>query len=574
MEGRPPVTPAAPATERFDVVVLGSGAAALTAALAAHDAGARVAVYEKAEHVGGTSAWSGGMVWIPCNHHMAEQGLPDNRDDVLRYITSLSLGTVEPALAGALVDAGPDMVRWLEASTPVQFQIVEGFPDYHPEHPGGSVEGGRSLECPLYPFVELGEWADRVTVGRQSNGHVLMNETTLGRGDPPDPAELARRQVRDERACGQGLIGRLLRGCLDRAIVPRTGCPATSLIMVDGRVTGVRIASADEVLGEFEVEAGGGVVLATGGFEWNEELKRSFLRGPLTRTVSVPTNTGDGLKMAMRAGASLGNMREAWWVPTIDVPDADGEMFAWMVNRERTRPHCIMVNRAGRRFANEAANYNAFGAAFHNLDVNAFDYPNLPAHMVFDHAYLTRYGLARYHGEGAVPTWLVRRDSLAELAAAIDVDAAGLTDTVARWNAFSADGHDADFSRGQSAHDTWWGDPSRPGALTTLGPIDAPPYYAVEVHSGALGTKGGPRTTVDGQVIDLDGAPIPGLYAAGNVMASAMGPTYGGGGGTLGPGMVFGYLSGRHAAGAAAHASMVGAGVAGMAGVQETGGTA
>jgi len=297
------------------------------------------------------------------------------------------------------------------------------------------------------------------------------------------------------------------------------------------------------------VRARGGVVLATGGFEWNPELVRSFIRGPLERSVSIPTNTGDGLKMAMKVGVSLGNMREAWWLATIDVDDPDGGTMAWQVNGERTRPHCIMVNRTAKRFANEAANYNAFGAAFHTIDVTSYDYANLPCWMVFDNFYLTRYGIAGYKGEGAKPRWLTTAPTLEALADQLAIPGAALVDTVKRWNAMSADGDDVEFGRGRSAHDTWWGDPEYTGSPNaTLGPIDTAPYYAVEVHCGTLGTKGGPRTDGNAQVLDVDGERLPGLYAAGNVMASVMGMTYGGAGGTLGPGMVFGYLAGRHAA--------------------------
>jgi succinate dehydrogenase/fumarate reductase flavoprotein subunit len=250
--------------------------------------------------------------------------------------------------------------------------------------------------------------------------------------------------------------------------------------------------------------------------------------------------------MAMRAGASLGNMQEAWWVPVIDVPGPDGELMAWMVNRERVQPRSIMVNRAGRRFANEAANYNAFGAAFHHLDPGSFDYVNLPAFLLFDHQYLLNSGLAGYRGEGPVPSWLMCADSLTELAEGGGIDADQLNATVARWNAQVGDLDDADLGRGRSVNDTHWGDGSRTAAAT-LGPIDAPPYYAVTVRPGALGTKGGPRTNGCGQVLDLDGEVIDGLYAAGNVMASAMGMTYGGAGGTLGPAMVFGFAAGRDA---------------------------
>ncbi len=531
----------------YDVVVLGSGASALAAAVAAHGHGApRVGVFEKADVVGGTSAMSGGMVWIPCNHHMAAAGHPDSREDALRYLDSLSHDRIIPELAEAYIDTGPDMVAWFEQHTPVVFEIVEDFPDYHPEHPGASRLGGRSLECPLFPFGELGEWRDRVAQSRQMGAHVLMNETTLGRGATTAiPHELlAQRQAEDLRGCGQALIGRLLKACLDRNIIPSTQHRATNLLLDDDRVTGV---SFDTPEGPVEVSAASGVILATGGFEWNPELIRSFIRGPLQRPVSIDTNTGDGLKMAMRVGASLGNMQEAWWVPVIDVTDDAGATIPWMVNRERVQPRCIMVNRAGRRFANEAANYNAFGAAFHQLDAGSFEYSNIPAWMVFDHEYLVRSGVARYRGEGAVPAWLDSADTLRELADKVGIDGPQLEESVARWNAQVADLDDPDFGRGRSINDTHWGDGTRTAAAT-LGPIDTGPFYAVQVRPGALGTKGGPLTNGDAQVLDVDGHVLRGLYAAGNVMASAMGMTYGGAGGTLGPGMVFGFAAGRHAA--------------------------
>lgn len=551
MEASPAGKPVVDGGELYDVVVLGTGAAGLTAALAATATTGSVALLEKSDQVGGTSAWSGGMVWVPVNPHMAEVGAQDTRDDALAYLRSLSHGLIDEGLAGALVDGGPEMVRWLEANTPVRFTVVRGFPDYHPEHPGAKPGGGRSLECPLFPFDELGDWAQRVTVGAQLSGNITMSETSLGRGAPQgvDPAELERRRVHDERGAGQGLVGRLLKGCLDRGIEPRTGARARELLVEDGRVAGVVVDTAD---GSRRIGARGGVVIATGGFDWDPDLVRAFARGPLVRSAAVPTNTGDGLRMAMRVGAALGTMREAWWVPMVDVDVPGHGTVAWQVNGERTRPHCLMVNSLGRRFVNEAANYNALGAAFHVVDVSSFEYVNHPAWMVFDRHYLERYGLAGFRGEGPTPRWMLEAPDVPALAAGLGVPAGVLAATVARWNEISAAGDDPDFGRGRSVHDRWWGDPSlgdTPAA--TLGPLDVPPYYAVRVHCGALGTKGGPRTDGSGRVLDVDGRPIGGLYAAGNAMASVMGMTYGGAGGTLGPAMVFGYLAGRDAAAAA-----------------------
>ena len=538
--------------ETFDVIVLGTGAAALSAAIRAAAEGASVGLFEKADTVGGTSAWSGGMVWIPVNPHMAELGIDDSREEVLTYLESLSNGLIDMDLAAALIDAGPEVVTWLEQNTPVRFQIIKDFPDYQPEHPGAKPGGGRSLECPLFPFVELGSWRERVTVGPQLSGNITMSETSLGRGAPQgvDPVRAGAAQdprraggrPRTDRPAAQGLPGPRYRAAYRDA----RGRAAAGRAPDHGR----QVRDGQRPV-PVEVGAAGGVVIATGGFEWDPELVRAFSRGPLVRSASVPTNTGDGLKMAMRVGAGLGNMREAWWVAIIDVP-VGGRMAAWQVNGERTRPHCIMVNRRGRRFTNEAANYNALGAAFHVIDVSSFEYVNHPAWMIFDRHYLTRYGLAGFKGGSAAPDWMTEAPTLAALAKAIDVPAGALEQTVARWNEQAARGEDTDFARGKSVHDRWWGDPAQgPGPEATLGPLDTPPFYAVQVYSGVLGTKGGPRTDGNGQVLDVDGRPIPGLYAAGNAMASVMGMTYGGAGGTLGPAIVFGYLAGQHAAQAA-----------------------
>lgn len=535
-----------------DVVVLGSGAAGLTAALTSRVEGAEVVVLEKADTVGGTSAWSGGAVWVPVNPKAAEAGIEDSRQEALDYIASLSNGMIDPAMAAAFVDTGPEMVTYLEAHTPMVFELVPGFPDYHPEQPGGRPGGGRSLQAALFAFEELGEWASAVTVGRQLGANAAgvnmsLSETPLGHTAPEGvpPEEIARRKVRDERGMGQALVGRLLKGLLDRGVHPWLRHRATRLLHQDGRVVGVQ---ADGPEGRVRIRARRGVVLATGGFEWDPDLRRAFLRGPLERPVSPETNTGDGLRMAMRVGVQLGTMREAWWTATIDVPDGHGGTIPWMVNGERTRPRTIMVNRGGRRFANESANYNAFGAAFHTIDPVRFDYANIPAWMVFDGGYVQRFGLATWPGGDApVPSWITVADTLADLASAIGVDPTGLQATVERWNAHVAEGRDPEFHRGESAHDQWWGDPALYGSTAaSLGPLDSPPYFAVQVHPAALGTKGGPLTTADAQVLDVDGDPIPGLYAAGNAAASVFGMTYGGAGGTLGPACVFGYRAGRH----------------------------
>ena len=533
----------------FDVVVLGSGAAGLTAAIAAAEGGARVAIVEKADQVGGTSAWSGGHVWIPDNPHMAAVGATDSPTQALTYIMSLSRGLIDEELMQSYIAAGPEMVRFLDSRAGTDFYAVKDFPDYHPEHPGGLPGGGRTLECPLFAFDQLGEWAGRVTPSPYlANPHITMSETPLGRAVPevPSKAEMKRRKIHDERGLGQALVGRLLKACLERGIEPMLSARARRLRIDNGRVTGVIIDTTD---GTIEMSARHGVVLATGGFEWNEDYKRAFLRGPLTHPVSVPTSTGDGLYMAMKAGALLGNMREAWWIPVAELPPGINSMDRLLLAGDRSRPRSIMINDKGRRFTNEAANYNAFGGAFHEEDVAHFEYANLPCWMIVDHEYVRRYGIVGFPPGETAPDWLTAATTVRGLAEVLGVPADNLEETIDRWNKHVAEGHDADFHRGESAHDRWWGDPTCKGQVrATLGPLDEGPFYALPVKSGSLGTKGGPQVDVDGRVIDLDGEPIVGLYAAGNVMASSFGMTYGGAGGTLGPAMVYGFLAGSHAA--------------------------
>ncbi|WP_156680006.1 FAD-dependent oxidoreductase [Sphingomonas profundi] len=536
----------------FDVIVLGTGAAGLTAAIAAHEQGARVGLFEKGGLVGGTTAWSGGQVWIPANRQMLDLGKQDSPAEAVTYMMSMSNGLIERDMAETFARTGPEMVAFLEERTPVEFVCVPDFPDYHPEQPGGKTGGGRTLECPVYPFGELGEWADRVTVSPYwPNRHIQVGETTLCQAVPEELSDEVKqhRLEHDERGLGLALIGRLLRGCLDRGIVPQTEHRAVELVMDGGRVAGVRFETPD---GERRVTAPR-VIMATGGFEWDKGFTTAFLRGPLDTSVSVPTNTGDGLRMAMRVGAMLGNMREAWWMPVVEVPEEVCSAGKQLFTGERTLPGSIMVNRAGKRFTNEAANYNAFGAAFHEQETNSCSYANLPCWVIFTQSFYEKYGFAGGYGgerldDRRPPQWIADADSLRGLAERMGIDPDGLEATVARWNANVEAGSDPDFKRGESMYDRWWGDPTCKGTrAATLGKLEQGPFYAVEVKSGALGTKGGPKTDADAQVLSVDMQPIAGLYAVGNVMASPMGMTYGGGGGTLGPGMVFGYRAGLHA---------------------------
>ena len=534
------------AEEIVDVVVLGSGASGLAAAVAAAEEGASVVVLEKADMIGGTTAMSGGIVWMPCNHHQESAGVTDTREMALAYLESLSLGQIDSDMAATFVDEGPEVIRALEERTPVAFHLLDTYPDYHPEHPGGLSGGGRSLDNDLFDYGELGAWAANV---RNHRGHapLMLSETPLGGATEMPPPELIGERIQGNRfGMGMALTGALLRAVLDRGIEPRLGWRARRLVVDDGTVTGVE-AETDE--GTRTIGARKGVVIASGGFEWNEDLVRTFLRGPMTAPAGSPDNTGDGLEMAMAAGARLGNMRNAWWVPVIRVPGEElwGKPSVHLVLLERTRPRSLMVNGQGVRFTNEAGNYNAMGGVLHAFDASRFDYPNQPCWLIFDHGHKRRYDVAGCPPGDEVPEWMHTSDTVAGLAASIGVDPATLEATVARFNEHAARGEDPDFGRGESAYDTFNGDQTLPGVEATLGPLTEGPFHAVAIEAGALGTNGGPKTDTRCRVLSSEGGVIDGLYAAGNAMAAPTGMVYGGAGGTLGPALTFGWIAGRDA---------------------------
>ncbi|NKY33690.1 FAD-dependent oxidoreductase [Nocardia speluncae] len=525
--------------EQTDIVVLGTGAAGLTAALTAAIEGAAVALFEKAPTVGGTSAVSGGLAWIPA-HSRAEREL--TVADALAYLGAQSLDSMDDELVEVFVRTGARMLDYVELHSGVKFEVAEGFPDYKPELPGGRPAGGRSIGPAAYDLARLGEWRERLTTFPLDWSNVGFDAETRARlravlGDASA----------DVCVAGQALVAGLLEGVLAAGITPRTGARGVELIAENGAITGVRITIDGR---ETAVRAHRGVVLATGGFEWDAGLVKAFLRGPMTGPVSPPNNTGDGLRMAMAHGADLGNMGEAWWVPVVQLPGdiIDGRQRSRSVRLERTRPRSIIVNRAGKRFVNEAAEYNSMAGAFHYLDPRG-GYVNNPGWMVFDAEHLRRYGFLGVEPGGVAPDWFCESADLAELGARTGIDPEGLRRTVAGWNRAVAAGADPDFGRGASEYDGYWGDPDAATvAGRTLGPLETGPYYAVPVTVGAMGTKGGPRTDRDARVRHIGGAVIPGLYAVGNAMAGVTGRAYGGAGGTIGPGMVFGFRAGYNAA--------------------------
>jgi 3-oxosteroid 1-dehydrogenase len=531
-----------------DVVVLGSGGAAMTAAIAAFDFGAKdVVILEKSGMVGGTTAMSGGMLWIPNNPYQVAAGIEDSDEDIVAYLDALAPGALDPDTLMAFMESGPEMIRYFQDKTPVRFHAYADFPDYQPYLPGAKPDGGRSLDNEAFSFDLLGKWATRVNPTKMA--YPVRGSLMEAINGTLDEATLAEREAKDYRGLGQALAGSLFRAVLDRDIPVEFEKRARKLIKDGDRVIGV--IAEDSNGRDYRVRARRGVVIATGGFEWNEKLVQTFLRGPLTGPVSVPENEGDGLLMAIEAGAQLGNMQHAFWQQSVlefKPQHRSAKPNYLLGSDERARPGAILVNRAGKRFVNEAANYNAMGKAMHAFDAGTHSYANLPYWLIIDQRYKDKYHTFGIAPGGPTPSFMMTADTLEELAAIAGIDPAGLTATVERFNAMVRNGHDDDFNRGDNSYDNFymWGDSDFEPPHRTLGVIDQGPYYAVKMESGALGTAGGPRTNADAQVLDWKDEPIPGLYAAGNAMAAVLGEGYGGAGGTLGPGMTFGYIAGRH----------------------------
>ena len=423
----------------------------------------------------------------------------DSREGALTYLAAFSHDMIPPVIAEALVKAGPEMIEFLEACATVAFYSIPDFPDYHTESPGAKREDGRTLECPPFPFGKLGAWNDRVQVSLcWPDYNMTVGEPTLGQPVliEVDPAVEARRIVHDERGLRQAMIGRLLRACLDCGIKPKTDSRAVELVMSEGAVMGVRLEGIDE---PFTVSAPN-VVIATGGLEWDNSLVRAFTRGPLTRPVSVPTNTGDGLCMAIRVGAMPGNMRETLCIPVIKVPidvnAAGQQLFA----HERYMPGRMMVNKMEGRFTDEESKYNAFGAVFKEQDVSAFEYADLQCWKVSNPTFFEKYpfvgGLGNSFQIGERPAqWIASADTLTALAHRVGMDPDRLEASVAPVNDNALEGKDPDFHRGKAANDICSGDPTfRGDARAILGPIKGGPYYTIEVKSGALSTQGEAQT--------------------------------------------------------------------------------
>lgn len=539
---RPLLTPVDQLPVQADVLVIGSGCAGLTAALVAAQAGRSVVVLEKDKHLGGTTAAGGGVMWAPNNHLMSTRGFTDSSQDAADYLRAATGGSLEEQEIDWYVRTSAEAVRFLDEHTQVRY-VPLTRPDYHMEWPGASA-AGRGLDHQEFDPSSVPGLAEALRAPTYLP-LITMDERDQLHGAAPDPQLLADRAERGVRTMGGALAGALIASAWRAGVVICADAPATALRKNDAEDRwSVTVAGERTVWAQH-------VVIASGGFEWSPELTQTLLRFPIV-PISAPSNEGDGLKLGLAAGAAIAETQDIWGVPVITAHGAryDGRPGGRMGNVEATLPGGIVVNRKGQRFVNEALNYHDFSRVFANIEPGTSDFANIPAHLVMDADFVARYPVAGHPvvtDPADAPDWLVRAETLEELAEHIGVDAAGLRQTVERFNGFARTGVDEDFARGATDQDRHLGDPSHE-PNPCLGPIERAPFYAVQLHPGVLGTAGGLRTDLDGQVVDWDGRPLGGLYAAGNCSATVFKDAYPGGGATIGSAVTRAYAAGRHLA--------------------------
>jgi len=514
----------------YDLVVLGSGAAGLAAALTGCVLGARVLVAEKSELIGGTTAMSGGCIWVPNNHLMRAAGLHDSADDALAYIRSVApdgWAETEEPLWQTFVEQAPQMLSFVERHTSLRFGIG-GEPDPYMQAPGARPRG-RNVSPRPFRYGALGPWRHRIRASLMPY-RLTYNEITDHHlvADPKQAVfrfghRLLGRTISDRRAMGQSLVAGLLLACLRQGCAVRTGLRGRRLVVREGRVTGVEFqhsASSESVTARH------GVVIATGGFEWNRDMMDRYHPGPTTWTASPDTNTGDGHQMAADVGALLERMDQALIMGTRPVHYL-GKAHATPA-ADYTLPHSMVVNPSGKRFVNEVQmNIGLALDARHPLTGERL---NAPAWRIYDAQYVSRYRHALPKGPE-----LIQAPSLRALAELAGLDPEGLEREAARMTHFARSGRDEDFGRGSPGWDPGRNGDPRIGPNSCLGTIERPPFYAFPMPVSFLGTKGGPRTNAFGQVLDKHRQPIGGLYCAGNAMANPFGSKAVGAGTTLGP---------------------------------------
>ncbi|MGW1727365.1 3-oxosteroid 1-dehydrogenase [Streptomyces sp. NPDC002306] len=544
----------------YDVVVIGSGAAGMTAALTAAKRGLSCVVVEKAATFGGSAARSGAGIWIPNNPVILAAGVPDTPAKAAAYLAAVVGADVPAARQRAFLGHGPAMISFVMANSPLRFRWMEGYSDYYPELPGG-LAGGRSIEPdqldgnvlgaelarlnPPYLPVPAGlvvfsadyKWLALAAVNVKG---AAVAAACLARGTKA--ALLGQKPL----TMGQSLAAGLRAGLLAARVPVWLDTPLTDLLVESGSVTGA-VVTRDGAAGL--VRARRAVVVGSGGFEHNAAMRARYQRQPIGTdwTVGAKENTGDGIRAGERAGGALELMEDAWWGPAIPLP---GEPYFCLA--ERTLPGGLLVNAAGARFVNEAGPYSDVVHTMYDRD--PVD-PDIPAWLITDQNYRNRY-LFRdvapalplpdewYRSGAAHKAW-----TLDALAASTGLPAAGLRASVDRFNSLARTGRDTDFRRGDSAYDHYYTDPAvLPNSC--LAPLWLPPYHAFRIVPGDLGTKGGLRTDARARVLRADGSAIPGLYAAGNASAAVMGHSYAGAGSTIGPAMTFGYIAALDIAGA------------------------
>ncbi len=551
--------------ETHDVIVVGSGSAGMTAALRARALGLDVLMVEKAAKYGGTSAPSGGVAWIP-NHGLG--GTTDTREETLTYLGNVIQGPVNRERLEAYVDTGGEMLKFLGGQD-INFMPMP-WPDYFAELPGSRAD--RSLVLPMYDGRKLG---DKFPLVREQyprfklfNRYAMnLEETfTIAARAPGWKKHLARvigrywadrstRKItkRDRWfTSGTALIGPLLEKLDAKGVEIRLETRLEKLITTDDRVTGVRVSHFGT---EYEIEAGHGVVICSGGFEWNQELRDRFY--PVKTSIwwgSTPPggNTGDGLLAAEKIGAATELTDEGWWAPTMILPNRTASAYDEVHQAifDVGRPYSVCVNRNGDRFVNEACSYDRFGAGMvaDQLKTGA----NTPCWLVFDAVFRDKFTAGgilpkSIMSDKSIPVdwwdhYIFKSDTVAGLAKKLSIHPAKLEDVVKRMNQYAAKGEDPEFGRGSTIYDKTFGDPTcKPNPA--LGAIQKKPYYAVAIHLGDLGTKGGLKADHKARVLDGENKPIAGLYAAGNATGSPFGLNYPGAGGTIGPAMVFGFIA-------------------------------
>jgi succinate dehydrogenase/fumarate reductase flavoprotein subunit len=554
--------------DEVDLLVIGGGAAGMTAALVGSIEGLRTMLCEKTEMVGGTTATSAGTVWIPGSSQSSRAGIPDSVEAAKDYLRAVIGTEAQDQRLAAFLASGPAALDYLEARTDVTFIPASAHPDYQ-KQPGAAF-GGRALGTAPFDGRRLGADFDRVRPPRPE--FLVLGGMMVGRADIPfllapfastkaflHAAGMVARQAMDRLRhkrgtrliMGNALVARLLYSLRRRNVGIRFETQMTDLVMEGGRVIGAKLATPH---GQRATRAERGVILATGGIAWNAELRARLFPEPARQfSLAPPANTGDGIVAAIQSGAGLEQDMQspALWMPcsVLRRPDRTSSVFPHIV-LDRAKPGLIAVNSTGRRFVNEACSYHDFVVAMLRSNEVA---PSVPAHLICDRGFIRDYGIGLVHpgkrdlGSFVKAGYLIEGDTIAALAQRIGVDPESLQRTIANHNRLAEAGVDEEFGRGSSDLNRINGDPdNKPNpCLRKIGPG---PYYAVAVWPADLASSAGLRTDENGSVLDQQGRSIEGLYAVGNDAASVFRGTYPGPGTMLGPAIVFGWRAAMHAA--------------------------